>query len=243
MVKLRVLILVGVIVVLGLVVALQPNRTSSVSAADVASVAVSILPSSLGVDDAPEYVGSKKCKICHIVQYRSWEKLKHAKAFESLKPDQASEIKTQFGLDPSKDYSTDATCLACHTVGFGKPGGYAVPDPQDSKAVKRAKSLEGIGCEMCHGPGESYLKLHKEIMKSKRKYKHDEMFAAGMTPVEESTCLACHNTKNPTVDRESYTFNYHERLVDGVHEHKALTLCEDAHDTPKPSPPGSQGGS
>ena len=230
MTKLRVLTLVGVLVVLGLVVALQPSKVSSVSASDVASVAVSMLPSSLGVDDAPEYVGSK---MCHIVQYRSWEKLKHAKAFESLKPDQASEIKTKFGLDPSKDYSTDGSCLACHAVGFGKPGGYAVPDPKDSKAVKRAKSLEGIGCEMCHGAGEEYLKLHKEINKSKRKYQQEEMFAAGMTPVEESTCISCHNTKNPTVDKQSYTFNYHQRLVDGIHEHKPLKLREEPSAAPK----------
>lgn len=234
MTKLRVLVLVSLIVVVGLVVALQPSNTSNASAADVASVAVWILPSSLGVDDAPEYVGSKKCKMCHIVEYRSWEKLKHAKAFESLKPDQASEIKTKFGLDPAKDYSTDATCLVCHTVGFGKTGGYAVPDPNDKKAVKAAQSLKGVGCESCHGAGEEYLKLHKEINKSKRKYKLEEMFAAGMTRVEEATCTSCHNTQNPTVDRQSYTFNYHERLVDGVHEHKPLKLRDESSAASKP---------
>jgi hypothetical protein len=32
------------------------------------------------------YVGSSKCKKCHIKQYNSWAETKMAKAFEGLKP-------------------------------------------------------------------------------------------------------------------------------------------------------------
>ncbi len=30
------------------------------------------------------YVGVKKCKMCHMKQYKAWRKLKHAKNYETL---------------------------------------------------------------------------------------------------------------------------------------------------------------
>ena len=103
----------------------------------------------------PEYVGSKSCKKCHIKIYKSWEKGAKAKTLDALKPGEASEAKTKHGLDTAKDYSKDESCLACHSVGFGKPGGYAAPAEGDEAAAKKAKALAGVGCESCHGPGKS----------------------------------------------------------------------------------------
>ena len=42
----------------------------------------------------PQYVGAGKCKTCHKKelignQYGAWEKMKHSKAFETLKEDKA----------------------------------------------------------------------------------------------------------------------------------------------------------
>ena len=46
------------------------------------------------------YIGAKKCKMCHKVQFASWETSKHASAFDSLKGDEQS----------------NAECLACHAT-------------------------------------------------------------------------------------------------------------------------------
>ena len=164
------------------------------------------------------YIGSTKCKKCHLPEHKSWAKTKHATALEALQPGQATEAKTKHKLDSAKDYTKDATCVACHTVGFGKPGGYAVPDAADEKAVKESKELAGVGCEVCHGPGSEYSKLHEEIMKSKRKYKVDEMYAVGMTKTDEKVCLTCHNDKGATFDKNK-PFDYAKMKDENTHEH------------------------
>ena len=145
-----------------------------------------------------------------------------ANALTTLKPGENVEAKTKHGLDPEKDYSTDATCLACHTTGYGHEGGYVIPDPDDKKAVKRAKKLAGVGCESCHGPGAGYMDLHGEIMKSKRTYKLVEMLAAGLIVPNADNCKTCHNEKSPTFEG----FDFEKQKEEGIHDHKELKQRE-----------------
>lgn len=161
-----------------------------------------------------EYVGNKKCKKCHMKEYKSWKETKKAKTFEPLKPGQASEAKEKANLDPAKDYTKDEGCLACHATGYGHTGGYFIPDPADEKAVKKAAKLEGVGCEGCHGPGSGYIKLFQEIKKSKRTYKVEEVYAAGLTKIEEAACTGCHNEKSPTYE----SFDFEKQKNEGLHE-------------------------
>ncbi|MHC4695664.1 MAG: multiheme c-type cytochrome [Planctomycetota bacterium] len=172
------------------------------------------------------YVGSKKCKKCHMKQNKSWKAGKKAKALDVLLPGQATEVKAKFDLDSSTDYSKDETCLACHTTGYGHEGGYFMPDPADEKAVKKAKKLAGVGCESCHGPGGEYVKLFDEIMKSKRTYKVEEVYAAGLRKIDEATCTGCHNEKSPTYD-PAKPFNFATMKDKGAHEHFPLKQRED----------------
>lgn len=169
------------------------------------------------------YVGSSKCKKCHLTQHKSWKKTNMGNALTTLKPGEKVEVKKKHGLDPEKDYTTDATCLACHTTGYGHEGGYATPDPEDKKAVKRAKKLSGVGCESCHGPGAGYMDLHEEIMKSKRTYKLDEMLASGLIVPNADTCKTCHNEKSPTFE----DFDFEKKKEEGLHENKELKQREE----------------
>jgi hypothetical protein len=171
-----------------------------------------------------EFVGGNKCKKCHIATYKSWEETAMGKSMETLKPGVSAEKKTKFGLDPQKDYTTDEGCLKCHTTGYGHAGGYAIPDASDKKAVRKAKKLANVGCESCHGPGGGYIDLHTEIFKSKRKYKAEEMHAAGMWKIEEANCLTCHNDQGPThAGAEPWDF---EAMKKKSHEHIELKLRE-----------------
>ena len=182
----------------------------------------------LGAGEGYEYVGSKKCKKCHSKVFKSWEKTKHGQTFEVLKPDQGKEAKVKAKLDPAKDYTQDASCLACHATGYGKPGGYAIPegDPvENKKAFKAAQALEGVGCESCHGPGSAYLEVFDEIKKSKRMYKLDELHAVGLTKVEEALCTSCHNDKSPTMD-PAKPFDFAKQKDEGIHEHEELKQRE-----------------
>ncbi len=49
---------------------------------------------------APTYIGVDKCKLCHKIQFDSWAKTKHAKAFDSLKPEEKAKKE----------------CVECHTT-------------------------------------------------------------------------------------------------------------------------------
>lgn len=149
----------------------------------------------------PKYIGSKSCKKCHTGTHKAWKKTKKAKTLEVLAAGQAVEIKKKHKLDPTKDYTQDATCLACHTVGYGQPGGYTIPAAGDAKAAKKAKKLAGIGCESCHGPGSEYREVFKEITDSKRKYKLAELTAKGLITPNKEQCLKCHSDKSPTYDK------------------------------------------
>ncbi len=176
-----------------------------------------------GSDQKFKYDGNNSCKKCHVATYKSWEQTPHGKALETLKPGNATEAKAKFNLDPNKDYTQDPKCLECHTVGFGKEGGYAIPDPSDSKAVRAAQKTSHVGCESCHGPGESYAKVFKEIMTSQRKYTLAELQAAGLQVPSEQTCVGCHNDRSPTFNA-GQKFDFEEMKKKGVHEHAPLKL-------------------
>lgn len=143
---------------------------------------------------SPEYAGVEKCKRCHSranlggEEYPIWEKSKHAKVMELLKPGVAVEAKKAAKVDPQKDYTKDEKCLKCHTTGWGKPA--------EAKA-----DLLNVQCEACHGPGSEY---RKTTIMSKKKWQEDakgmraKAVEAGMImPPTEEQCKQCHNSDSP----------------------------------------------
>ena len=169
-----------------------------------------------------KYVGAKNCKKCHFKQHMSWKKTTMAKTFETLKPGQNADTKKKFGLDPQKDYTKDVTCLECHTVGYGKPGGY--PKVVEGKAwtdeeTKRAALMEGVQCESCHGPGS----LTGPFKKANKQYKKKELMDRGMIEPDADNCKSCHNSKSPTQPKD-YKFDMKELTKDPkkIHKHAKL---------------------
>jgi DnaJ-class molecular chaperone len=126
-----------------------------------------------------------QCAACHFKEFATWKKTKHAtESFAKL---------------PAK-YKTDASCLACHSTGFGTPTGYK----DDTTA-----NLAGTTCEACHGPGSK----HQEIAK---KYANVKL-AAGSAEDKEvrgsifkvqpnNVCARCHTSEghkpHPAYDKE-----------------------------------------
>jgi predicted CXXCH cytochrome family protein len=78
------------------------------------------------------FVGSGTCKSCHEGQHLVWARGPHAVAFQSLE---------------KKGETESADCQRCHTTGYGEQGGF----PEGGEA------LLNVGCESCHGPGETHI--------------------------------------------------------------------------------------
>jgi hypothetical protein len=131
--------------------------------------------------------------MCHTAHHESWEGSAKGKSWNALLPGVSTEIKRRAGLDVHKDYTAEPTCLVCHSVGFGRSGGYRPPDPSDGKAVRAAAARQGAGCESCHGPGSGFVKIMEELYRSGRRADSDELRAAGRHRVTQQVCDECHN--------------------------------------------------
>jgi peroxiredoxin/nitrate/TMAO reductase-like tetraheme cytochrome c subunit len=88
------------------------------------------------------HVGSESCRDCHESEYETWAASPHAAAVTTLS---------------KAGKSTHVDCLACHTTGFGRPGGF----PRDGLVESHA-DLARVGCESCHGPGSDHVKQGAE---------------------------------------------------------------------------------
>jgi len=84
-----------------------------------------------------EYVGSDACQSCHAQEYETWEASPHGHAVATLE---------------SQGKADDASCLACHTTAYDKPGGFPSGAP-----VAAHPDLARVGCESCHGPGGDHV--------------------------------------------------------------------------------------
>ena len=151
-----------------------------------------------------QYVGNKKCIACHRAEFQSWQKDSHSRALDTLKPGTKGDAKIRAKLDPKKDYTADASCLVCHSVGYGKP---AAP----------GADLTNVGCESCHGPGSTYRSpaiMNKKKYQDNRATQHKMALEAGLTEPTEQVCTTCHNANNPF----GKGFNY-KKMVENV-KHK-----------------------
>ena len=81
------------------------------------------------------YVGSDVCVECHEVEHANFTKYaRKSHSYQSLE-------KMKKGLTSQELRG----CYACHTTGYGKPGGFV--------SVEETPELKDAGCEVCHGPG------------------------------------------------------------------------------------------
>jgi hypothetical protein len=163
-----------------------------------AVICIIVSPITVFADDAPAYVGVRKCKMCHMKKYKSWSETSMATTFENLKQGVKVDAKMALGFE-DRDYTAAPECLGCHTTGYGKGGFISIDATPD---------LAGITCEACHGPGSRYRK----VMRQGR----DVLIAAGLVVPAETDCLECHSGESPFL--RGKTFNF-EEAAGRAHDH------------------------
>ncbi len=106
------------------------------------------------------FVGDKGCESCHPREYGHWATTPHARAYDTL---------------VKKNKTSDPSCLACHTTGYGSP--------------KETNSrFENVQCEACHGAAEGHPDSRKDL-----------------EDVDEGDCRQCHNpTNSPNFNFDLY---------------------------------------
>ena len=127
----------------------------------------------------PSYIGSDACKGCHEQEYNGFMKYaKKSKSYNSIE-----RVKKGLTEDEIKG------CYACHTTGYGKPGGFI--------SIEKTPHLKNAGCEVCHGPGEYHIKTtNRQDIKRKMTLKD---------------CEACHTSERVQA------FRYKPMIHGGAH--------------------------
>jgi len=97
-------------------------------------------------------VGWRRCAGCHRTEADFWRQSRHARAYETLR---------------AKEQHFNPTCLPCHVTG---PASITMPE-----------SLQAVGCESCHGPGQGHSIDPKQPM-------------AKQPPAQ--SCLGCHTPEH-----------------------------------------------
>jgi len=99
-----------------------------------------------------EYVGAAKCKMCHKVQYASWEGTNHAKATEAAK----ASTEREFSADCLKCHATNSSeemagvqCEACHGAGADFKKMSIMKDLEAAKANGLVIPTQAT-CDGCH---------------------------------------------------------------------------------------------
>ena len=135
-----------------------------------------------------QYVGVKKCKLCHNAektgaQFKKWSETKHAKAFATLGGSLAKSIAQKKGI---ADPQTSAACLKCHQTGYGEPANHF---------AATYVATDGVQCEACHGAGSDYIK--RSVMEgiTNGTLKPEDY---GLVMPTKERCVVCHNNESPT---------------------------------------------
>ena len=109
------------------------------------------------------YATDQTCLTCHATDHDLWSKTGHSRAYAALE-----EVNKSF----------DPECLACHTTGFGKPGGFI--------SEIDTPGLKNVQCEMCHGA----------------RLEHTQNPRGGFAEEAKAACGTCH------VKKHSPKFNF-----------------------------------
>ena len=146
------------------------------------------------------YVGVKKCMPCHMnpkkgAQYKQWQSTNHSKAYETLASEQSKKVAAEAGVEGNPQEA--AECLTCHVTGYEAP---------DELKTATYDMTNGVGCELCHGPGSAYWKMPVMMGISKGTMEASEY---GLVTVpKEDNCVRCHNEESPTFKGFDYEEMY-----------------------------------
>jgi hypothetical protein len=142
------------------------------------------------------YLGSASCSSssCHggagerHNQFIIWSQRDfHTKAFLILTTARSTQIARSLGIQSAERSSR---CTVCHSP---------LATVAQSRLVPPEQHAQGVACESCHGPAESWLRSH-----TRRDYTYAMRVGSGMRDlrniyVRANACVACHQVVDPQI--------------------------------------------
>ena len=142
---------------------------------------------------SPVYGSSNACAECHASILSTELNTQHPQAFRALQ---------QIGQ------TTNAACLACHTVGYGLPTGF--------RSAAATPQLEGVQCENCHGPAANHAANYIDPT------------AVPQVELAATVCGGCHTgPQQPTYDE--WTTSAHSQVVEDMNPTNRTDSCGRCH--------------
>ena len=144
---------------------------------------------------APKFLGATSCSSsgCHggggknQNQYLVWlaRDFHSQRPFATLTTARSKQIADALRI---KEPATDTRCASCHSP---------LREVPEALRAETFRISEGVSCESCHGPAESWLRSH-----TRPDWTHADRVFAGMRDlknlyVRANTCVACHQTVAP----------------------------------------------
>lgn len=114
-------------------------------------VALTAFPAGAADTSGGDLVGPESCKACHPEAYNAWKASKHARALDSLSPQQQQDGRCLSCHAPNVKESNVAgvTCESCHGSGKYYAASYVMKDPELARLVGLVDPTEK-GCRACH---------------------------------------------------------------------------------------------
>ncbi len=179
------------------------------------------------------YVGAEKCKLCHVTEYETWSKTKHAEAYEVM--DHAYQMlkETGRGIRPWIEIGrTEEWCDECHTTGRYLNRSYVLKNVQcerchlagkehvESGGGKATQSVDWSAdlCKQCHGGSQ-----HPQYDDWERSAHSKSLAAAGGAVSQAPACQVCH-VAQAVVDSDFGRIN-----IGLVEDHQPIN-CQTCHD-------------
>lgn len=126
-----------------------------------------VLPAA-GVGHAADYLGPDSCKSCHLEAYDAWKQSKHARARDSLSPQQQKDLRCLSCHAPNltDQKVSHVSCETCHGGGQYYTSDYVMKDAELVRLVGLQDPSEK-SCRGCHDASTPSLKPFDFVEKLK----------------------------------------------------------------------------
>ena len=117
---------------------------------------------------AADFVGAESCKACHVDAYNAWKQSKHARAKDSLSPQQQKDARCLSCHAPNAQEQNVAhvSCETCHGGGQYYATNYVMKDAELVRLVGLVDPSEK-GCRTCHDASSPSLRPFDFVEKLK----------------------------------------------------------------------------